>query len=45
MNKENRDCDDGDAMLAAVVDVNKCLLCNADKSKVEQKLATDFVAE
>lgn len=37
MNNENRDCVDGAVMSAAVVDLNKCLLCNADEPKVELK--------
>lgn len=40
-NKENRDCFEGAAMSAAVVDQNKCLLCNIEEPKIEQKLTTE----
>lgn len=40
-NKGNRDCFEGAVMSGAVVDLNKCLLCNTEEPKVEQKLATE----
>lgn len=40
-NKRISDCVKRAVMLAADVDLNKCLLCNVDEPKVKQKLVTE----